>query len=136
MILKEGQKPNNILFNSKNNILITQYENSYLTVFNTKDLKSYGKIYIPSEDISQFNFIFDNNNTLLITYQINLYIITIKNYKSLTMIYCLIDIPKKVNIFLMNKIVIQFSNSNMGSDKVYSVFSFLWIYINLFYGKK
>ena len=46
MILKEGQKPNNILFNSKNNILITQYENSYLTVFNTKDLKSYGKKYI------------------------------------------------------------------------------------------
>ena len=46
MILKEGQKPNNILFNSKNNILITQYENSYLTVFNTKDLKLYGKKYI------------------------------------------------------------------------------------------
>ena len=124
MILKQDQRPNNILFNDKNDILLTQYENSYLTAFNTKDLKSFGKIYIPNEDISQFNFIFDNNNLLLITYQINLYIISIRNYNPLSMIYCLIDIPKKSKYFPYEQNCSSIENFNLDSNKSYSAFSF------------
>ena len=124
MLVKPNQKPDNIIYNYKNNILITQYENSYLTAFNTKDLKSYGKIYIPNEDISQFCFIFDNNNILLITFQINIYIISIKNYKPLSMLYCLIDIPKKSKYFPYEQNCISITSSNIGTEQSYSAFTF------------
>ena len=124
MLVKPNQKPDNIIYNYKNNILITQYENSYLTAFNTKNLKSYGKIYIPNEDISQFCFIFDNNNILLITFQINIYIISIKNYKPLSMLYCLIDIPKKSKYFPYEQNCISITSSNIGTEQSYSAFTF------------
>ena len=124
MIMKKDQKPNNIIYNCKNNILITQYENSYLTAFNTKELKSLGKIYIPNEDISQFSYIFDNNNIILITFQINIYIIAIKNYKPLSMIYCLVDIPKKSKYFPYEQKCISITCSNIGTEKTYAAFTF------------
>ena len=122
--MKKDQKPNNIIYNCKNNILITQYENSYLTAFNTKELKSLGKIYIPNEDISQFSYIFDNNNIILITFQINIYIIAIKNYKPLSMIYCLVDIPKKSKYFPYEQKCISITCSNIGTEKTYAAFTF------------
>ena len=91
---------------------------------NTKNLKSYGKIYIPDEDIKQFCFIFDNNNILLITFRINIYIISIKNYKPLSMLYCLIDIPKKSKYFSCEQNCISITNSNIGTEQLYSSFTF------------
>ena len=124
MVVKKNQKPNKFIYNYKNNILITQYENSYLTAFNTKNLKSLGKIYIPNEDISEFTFIFDNNNLILITFQINIYIISIKNYKPLSMMYCLLDIPKKSKNFPSDQKCINIKCSNIGTDKTYCAFTF------------
>ena len=124
MLIKENQKPDNIIYNYKNDILITQYENSYLTAFNTKDLKYLGKIYIPNEDISEFNFIFDNNNLILITFQINIYIISIKNYNPLSMLYCLVDIPKKSKYFPYEQKCVSITCSNISTEKSYSAFTF------------
>ena len=124
LITKRNQKPDNMIYNYKNNILITQYENSYLTAFNTKELKSLGKIYIPNEDISQFCYIFDNNNILLITFQIKIYIISIKNYKPLSMLYYLINIPKTCKSFPYEQKCTFIACSNITTEISYSSFSF------------
>ena len=124
MIIKNEQKPDSFIYNYKDNILITQYENSYLTVFNTNELKSFGKIYIPDEDISQFNFIFDNNSILLITFQKNIYIISIRSHKPLSMMYCSLDIPKNNKSFPLKQKCSYISCLNIESDKAYSAFTF------------
>ena len=61
---------------------------------------------------------------IIITYQINLYIISIKNYNPLSMIYCLIDIPKKSKYFPYEQNCSSISNYNIGPDQAYSAFSF------------
>ena len=124
MIIKKNQKPDKFIYNQKNNILITQYENSYLTAFNLNELKSLGKIYIPDEDILEFNFIFDNNNILLITFQSNIYIISIKSYKPLSMIYCLLDIPNNTKTFPSKQKCSNISCLNIDADETYSAFTF------------
>ena len=127
IIKKKNQKPNNILYNYEENILLTQYESSYLTAFNIKKLKSLGKIYIPNEDISQFSFIFDNNNILLITFQINIYIISIKNYEPLSMLYALVNIPKDKKYYPYEQkctSLICSNIKNMNQNKAYSAFTF------------
>ena len=124
MIIKKNQKPDKFIYNQKNNILITLYENSYLTAFNLNELKSLGKIYIPDEDILEFNFIFDNNNILLITFQSNIYIISIKSYKPLSMIYCLLDIPNNTKTFPSKQKCSNISCLNIDADETYSAFTF------------
>ena len=124
MIIKKNQKPDNFIYNNKDNILLTQYENSYLTAFNINELKSLGKIYIPDEDISKFNFIFDNNSILLITFQRNIYIISIRSYKPLSMVYCPLDIPTNNKTFPLKPKCSHISCLNIEADKAYSAFTF------------
>ena len=127
LIKKKNHKPNKFIFNYQDNILITQYENSYLSPFNTKNLKSLGKIYIPNEDISEFSFIFDNTHIILITFQVNIYIISIKNYDPLSMLYTLIDIPKNNKFYPYEQkcsSIICTSIDNITTEKSYSAFTF------------
>ena len=127
LLKKKNQKPNNFIYNYQDNIIIIQYENSYLSPFNIKTLKSLGKIYIPNEDISQFSFIFDNNHILLITFQINIYIIAIKNYEPLSMLYSLINIPRKKEFYPYEQKCTSLLCSNINNinmNKAYSSFSF------------
>ena len=127
IIKKKNQKPNKFIYNYQDNILITQYENSYLSAFNAKNLKSLGKIYIPNEDIYDFTFIFDNTYILLLTFQINLYIISIKNYDPLSMLYTLIDIPKNNKFYPYEQKCTSLICTNIDittTDKAYSAFSF------------
>ena len=121
---KKNQKPNNAIYGHLNNILLTQYENSYLTAFNTKNLTTIGKLYIPKEDISQFCFIFDEYNILLITFQINIYIISIKNILPLSMLYALVDIPKIKTFYPHTQKCTSLSCSNINLYRAYSSFSF------------
>ena len=124
---KRNQKPNSIIFNYQDNILLTQYENSYLSAFSIKNFISLGTIYIPNEDISKFSFIFDNSHILLITFQLNIYVISIKNYKPLSMLYTKINIPKNNEFYPNNQLCtcITCSNiNNMNANKSYSSFTF------------
>ena len=123
-IKKRNQKPNNFIFGFKDNILLTHYENSYLTAFNIKNLKSLGRIYIPNEDIFKFDFIYDNYNIILFTYQLNIYIITIKNYEPLSMLYILVNIPKNKEYYPYEQKCTSLICSNISLYKAYSAFTF------------
>ena len=127
ILKKKNQKPNYIIYNLQDNILITQYENSYLSAFSMKNLKSLGTIYIPNEDISKFSLIFDNNHILLITFQLNIYIISIKSYKPLSILYTKIDIPKNNEFYPYSQMCTYITCSdinNMNANKSYSAFTF------------
>ena len=127
LLKKKNQKPSNFIYNYQDNILITQYENSYLSAFNIKTLTPLGKIYIPNEDISEFSFIFDNKHILLITFQVNIYIISIKNYEPLSMLYTLIDVPKNNKFYPFEQkctSLICTNIDNINTEKSYSAFSF------------
>ena len=127
LIKKKKHKPNNFIYNYQDNILLTQYENSYLSAFDIKNFKSLGKIYIPNEDISEFCYIFDYQYILLITFQINIYIISIKNYDPLSMLYSLIDIPKNNVYYPYEQKCTSIICSNLDNDntnKASSAFNF------------
>ena len=127
IIKKKNQKPNKFIYNYQDNILITQYENSYLSAFNTKNLKPLGKIYIPNEDIYDFTFIFDNTYILILTFQINIYVISIKNYDPLSMLYTLVDIPKNNKFYPYQQKCTSLITKNIDittTDKAYSAMSF------------
>ena len=58
LLQKIGKTPKNILLNPKENILIIQYENEYLSLYNMSSLKSIGKIMIPEEQILYYDLVF------------------------------------------------------------------------------
>ncbi len=55
LLQKIGKIPKKILLNPKENILIIQYENDYLSLYNMTSLKSLGKISIPDEQILYYD---------------------------------------------------------------------------------
>ena len=79
------------------------------------------KIYL------NFLLIFDNTHIILITFQVNIYIISIKNYDPLSMLYTLIDIPKNNKFYPYEQkcsSIICTSIDNITTEKSYSAFTF------------
>ena len=91
---KKNESADFCLLSQKDNILLTLYESSYISIFNIKTLKSLGSIEIPNEDIFRYNFIFNNSSIILITHQKNIYLIQIQSWDPLSMLFTLIDIPR------------------------------------------
>ena len=67
LLQKIGKTPKNILLNPKENILIIQYENEYLSLYNMSSLKSLGKILIPEEQILYYDLVFNNSAILILS---------------------------------------------------------------------
>ncbi len=65
LLQKIGKIPKKLLLNPKENILIIQFENEYLSLYNMSSLKSLGKITIPDEEILFYDLIFNNNAILI-----------------------------------------------------------------------
>ena len=78
--------PKKLLLNPKENKLIIQYENEYLSLYNMSSLKSLGKIVIPEEQILYCDLVFNNNAILIITVEKNIYLINVKNWEPLSVL--------------------------------------------------
>ena len=123
LLQKIGKTPRNILLNPKENILIIQYENEYLSLYNMSSLKSIGKIIIPEEQILYFDLVFNNNAILIITVEKNIYLINVKTWEPLSVLYTEITL-KNNNILPKNQICKSLKCKSISDEKGYATFSF------------
>ena len=123
LLQKIGKIPNHILLNPKENILIIQYENEYLSLYNMSSLKSIGKIIIPEEQILYYDLVFNNNAILIITVDRNIYLINVKTWEPLSVLYTEITL-KNVNIFPKNQICKSLKCKSISDEKGYATLSF------------
>ena len=123
LLQKIGKTPRNILLNQKENILIIQYENEYLSLYNMSSLKSIGKIIIPEEQILYFDLVFNNNAILIITVEKNIYLINVKTWEPLSVLYTEITL-KNNNILPKNQIRKSLKCKSISDEKGYATFSF------------
>jgi len=96
-LLKSGQKPNSSKYNQNQNILITHYQSSYLTIFSLLTLKSLGLIKISNEDINNFDLLNNNQGILITTQQEKMYFIDVQNWEPLSVLYTKLSISSIPN---------------------------------------
>ena len=135
LLQKIGKNPNKILLNPKENILIIQFENEYLSLYNMTSLKSLGKIAIPDEQILYFDLIFNNNAILLITVEKNIYLININNWEPLSVLFT--ELALRNNTILpKNQLCKSLNCKSISNEKGYATFSFADGTIVTFYLEK
>ena len=135
LLQKIGKNPNKILLNPKENILIIQFENEYLSLYNMTSLKSLGKITIPDEQILYYDLIFNNNAILLITVEKNIYLININNWEPLSVLFT--ELALRNNTILpKNQLCKSLDCKSISNEKGYATFSFADGTIVTFYLEK
>ena len=123
LLQKIGKIPKKIILNPKENILIIQYENEYLSLYNMSSLKSLGKIIIPEEQILYYDLVFNNNAILIITVERNIYLINVKTWEPLSILFTEITL-KNNNIFPKNQTCKSLKCKSISDEKGYATFSF------------
>ena len=123
LLQKIGKIPKKILLNPKENILIIQYENEYLSLYNMSSLKSLGKIVIPEEQILYYDLVFNNNAILIITVEKNIYLINVKTWEPLSVLFTEITL-KNNNILPKNQLCKSLKCKSISDEKGYATFSF------------
>jgi WD40 repeat protein len=135
LLQKIGKTPKKILLNPKENILIIQYENDYLSLYNMTTLKSLGKISIPDEQILYYDLIFDNDAILLITVEKNIYLVNINGWEPLSMSFT--ELALRNNTILpKNQICKSLNCKSISNEKGYTTLSFADGTIVTFYLEK
>ena len=135
LLQKNGKIPRKILLNQKENILIIQYENDYLSLYNMTTLKSLGKIIIPDEQILYYDLIFDNDAILLITVEKNIYLVNINNWEPLSILFT--DLTLSNNTILpKNQLCKSLNCKSISNEKGYATLSFTDGTIVTFYLEK
>ena len=123
LLQKIGKTPKKILLNPKENILIIQYENDYLSLYNMTSLKSLGKISIPDEQILYYDLIFDNDAILLITVEKNIYLVNINGWEPLNISFT--ELALRNNTILpKNQLCKSLNCKSVSNDKGYTTLSF------------
>ena len=135
LLQKIGKISQKILLNSKENILIIQYENDYLSLYNMTTLKSLGKIMIPDEQILYYDLIFDNDAILLITMEKNLYLININNWDPLSILFTELTLRNNT-ILPKNQLCKSLNCKSISNEKGYATLSFTDGTIVTFYLEK
>ena len=98
-------------------------------------LKSLGKIVIPEEQILYYDLVFNNNAILIITVEKNIYLINVKTWEPLTVLYTEI-ILKNNNILPKNQLCKSLKCKIISDEKGYATFSFAnGNYYNILYRK-
>ena len=135
LLQKIGKTPKKILLNPKENILIIQYENDYLSLYNMTTLKSLGKISIPDEQILYYDLIFDNDAILLITVEKNIYLVNINGWEPLSMSFT--ELALRNNTILpKNQLCKSLNCKSISNEKGYTTLSFADGTIVTFYLEK
>ena len=134
LLQKIGKTPKKILLNPKENILIIQYENEYLSLYNMSSLKSLGKILIPEEQILYYDLVFNNSAILIITVDKNIYLINIKTWEPLSVLFT--ELTLKNNIFPKNQLCKSLKCKSISDEKGYATLSFADGTIITFYLEK
>ena len=135
LLQKVGKIPKKILLNPKENILIIQYENDYLSLYNMTTLKSIGKIIIPDEQILYYDLIFDNDAILLITVEKNIYLVNINNWEPLSILFTELTLSNNT-ILPKNQLCKSLNCKSISNEKGYATFSFTDGTIVTFYLEK
>ena len=135
LLQKIGKTPKKIVLNPKENILIIQYENEYLSLYNMSSLKSLGKILIPREEILHYDLVFNNNAILIITVERNIYLINVKTWEPLSVLYTEITL-KNNNILPKNQSCKSLKCKSISDEKGYATLSFVDGTITTFYIEK
>ena len=134
LLQKIGKTPRKILLNPKENILIIQYENEYLSLYSMSSLKSLGKILIPEEQILYYDLVFNNSAILIITVDKNIYLINIKTWEPLSVLFT--ELTLKNNIFPKNQLCKSLKCKSISDEKGYATLSFADGTIITFYLEK
>ena len=135
LLQKIGKTPKKIVLNHKENILIILYENEYLSLYNMSSLKSLGKISIPEEKILFYDLLFNNNSLLIITIEKNIYLINIKTWEPLSLLFTEIQL-KNNNILPKNQLCKSLQCKSISDEKSYATFSFTDGTVTTFYLEK
>ena len=123
LLQKLGKIPKKILLNHKDNILIIQYDNEYLSLYNMSSLKSLGKIIIPEEQILYYDLVFNDNAILIITVERNIYLINVKTWEPLSILFTEITL-KNNNILPKNQMCKSLKCKSISDEKGYATLSF------------
>ena len=135
LLQKIGKIPRKILLNPKENILIIQFENDYLSLYNMTSLKSLGKINIPDEEILYYDLIFNNDAILIITVEKNIYLININNWEPLSVLFT--ELALRNNTILpKNQLCKSLNCKSISNEKGYATLSFADGTIVTFYLEK
>ena len=135
LLQKIGKIPRKILLNPKENILIIQFENDYLSLYNMTSLKSLGKINIPDEEILYYDLIFNNDAILIITVEKNIYLIKINNWEPLSILFT--ELALRNNTILpKNQLCKSLQCKSISDEKSYATFSFTDGTVTTFYLEK
>ena len=135
LLQKIGKVPKKILLNPKENILIIQYENDYLSLYNMTTLKSLGKINIPEEQILYYDLIFDNDAILIITVENNIYLVNIQSWEPLNILYTELSLRNNT-ILPKNQLCKSLNCKSISNDKGNATLSFTDGTIVTFYLEK
>ena len=135
LLQKIGKIPKKILLNPKENILIIQYENEYLSLYDMSNLKSLGKISIPDEQILYYDLIFNNDAILIITVEKNIYLININNWNPLSILFTELTL-KNNSILPKNQLCKSLNCKSISNEKGYATMSFIDGTIVTFYLEK
>ena len=135
LLQKIGKIPKKILLNPKENILIIQFENDYLSLYSMTSLKSLGKISIPDEQILYYDLIFNNDAILIITVEKNIYLININNWEPLSVLFT--ELALRNNTILpKNQLCKSLNCKSISNEKGYATLSFADGTITTFYLEK
>jgi len=135
LLQKIGKIPQKILLNNKENILIIQFENLYLSLYNMKTLQSLGKITIPDEEILYYDLIFDNDAILLITVEKNIYLINVTSWEPLSVLFTELTLRNN-SILPKNQLCKSLNCKSISNEKGYTTLSFTDGTIVTFYLEK
>jgi WD40 repeat protein len=135
LLEKIGKIPKKIKLNPKENILIIQFDNEYLSLYNMTSLKSLGKINIPDEQILMFDLILDNDAILIITEEKNIYLTFINNWEPLSILFTELTLRNNA-ILPKNQLCKSLNCKSLSSEKGYITLSFADGTIVTFYLEK
>ncbi|MCQ2816953.1 MAG: WD40 repeat domain-containing protein [archaeon] len=116
---KPEQIPEKALLNYSENILIIQYDSSYLRLYNLAKLKSLGMIKIPNFEISEFALVFNNHGILLTTHEEKIFIVDVQNWEPLSVLYSEV-IPSPLCI-PKNYVCHCLETKNISNEKSYAM---------------
>ena len=135
LLQKIGKIPQKILLNPKENILIIQFENLYLSLYNLKTLQSLGKINVPDEEILYYDLVFDNDAILLITVEKNIYLINVTSWEPLSVLFTELTLRNN-SILPKNQLCKSLNCKSISNEKGYTTLSFTDGTIVTFYLEK
>ena len=81
------QQPNKVLINETDSILITQYDSSYLRLYNFTTLLNLGIIKLKDADIRVFDLLFAEQALLVSTNHEQLFLIDVRNWEPLSLLH-------------------------------------------------